>query len=160
MGIKLLVFSDTHGDVLPMYSLIEKERPDKIIHLGDTVKDISEVKQHYQSYDICYVSGNNDFGLNIQRELIFDIDNIRIFATHGHAYNVKNGLSLLLSAARERNASIVLFGHTHKPCCEYQNGILLFNPGSLSYRGYSKPTYGILHFEGGKVNSNIYTYNI
>lgn len=153
--MKLLVFSDTHGDVLPMLTVIDKIKPDKIIHLGDTVKDIQEVIARLPGKDISFVSGNNDFGKG-ERELLFSEAGYQIFATHGHHYHVKNGLSYLLSAGRERKADIILFGHTHKALNEYQEGILLFNPGSLSYSSYKKPSYGLLQLNEGKLKSDIF----
>ena len=55
------------------------------------------------------------------------------------------------SAARERSADIVLFGHTHLPYEAYiasdseeEKSVWLFNPGSMSKPREGKPSYGII----------------
>lgn len=42
--------------------------------------------------------------------------------------------------SRERQADILLFGHTHQPLTDYDDGLYILNPGSLRGRG----TYGLL----------------
>ena len=33
----------------------------------------------------------------------------------------------------DRRADVVMFGHTHRPCLEESGGIVVLNPGSISY---------------------------
>ena len=61
----------------------------------------------------------------------------KIFITHGHLYNVKYTLNNLYYAAREKNADIVCFGHTHNPMSEYVDGLYVLNPGSCHGYGAS-----------------------
>lgn len=152
--LRIAVFSDTHGEVASMIKIIKKIKPDKTVHLGDTIRDAKEVVKSIKSLEVACVSGNNDFLLNAPKEINFEVDRIKIFACHGHVYNVKNGLSLILNAAKERKADVVLFGHTHKALNEYQNGVLLFNPGSLS--NYGRKSYGVIDIADGKVKSDIF----
>ncbi len=56
----------------------------------------------------------------------------RFYMVHGHQYGVKMSLQSLYYRAKEKEADIVLFGHTHVPCCEQEDGIWLINPGSPS----------------------------
>jgi putative phosphoesterase len=77
----------------------------------------------------------------------------RFFFTHGHVYDVKYGLYRLDLAAREYQADIALFGHTHVPYEEYADGLYLFNPGSLGHGG----TYGYVDVVGGGVVTNVVT---
>ena len=72
------------------------------------------------------------------------VQGARIFYTHGHLYSVKTELGGLLQAARELDANVVLFGHTHQPLCTYREGVHLLNPGSLGYPGEQGRTYGIV----------------
>ena len=53
--------------------------------------------------------------------------------THGHYYYVSMGVEVLVGEARARGADIVMFGHTHKPFLEEREGVIVLNPGSLSY---------------------------
>jgi putative phosphoesterase len=52
----------------------------------------------------------------------------------------------LLYHAKEAQADIVCFGHTHRPYVEEIDNILFINPGSLCYprSKYPEPTYCIL----------------
>lgn len=40
---------------------------------------------------------------------------------------------MITNEAADRKLDIVMFGHTHRPCYEVQDGIVVLNPGSLSY---------------------------
>ena len=54
-----------------------------------------------------------------------------------------------LRRARELEAQVVLFGHTHEAFYEYRDGIHFLNPGSLgSPRGPLYPTYGVIDIQG------------
>ena len=82
------------------------------------------------------------------------VQGLKILYTHGHLYEVKKGMFKLSRKAMDENASIVLFGHTHERFCAEQDGILYFNPGSISVpRGCKIPTYGEIIIEDGKIIS-------
>ena len=89
------------------------------------------------------VRGNGDFALG-SADLLYareeTLGGKRLFFTHGHLYGVKTGLYRVCCAARERQADILLFGHTHQPLTDYDDGLYILNPGSLRGRG----TYGLL----------------
>ena len=54
----------------------------------------------------------------------------------------------------------LVFGHSHVPLCEWQAGLLLFNPGSaVDPRGMPHASVGMLEIEGGKVNGRIMLLN-
>ena len=46
----------------------------------------------------------------------------------GNLFSVKQTLDLLAQAALDNGCVLALFGHTHIPCCQWQGGVLLFNP--------------------------------
>lgn len=77
----------------------------------------------------------------------------RIFFTHGHLYEVKFDLYRAACAAREREADALLFGHTHRAEITWDDGLLLFNPGSLS--GGADSTYGTLDITPAGMVPNI-----
>ena len=66
--------------------------------------------------------------------------------THGHYYNVSLGIERLEQEAADRGLDIAMYGHTHKPFYEVHNGIIILNPGSLSYPRQEgrKPSYMIM----------------
>ncbi len=69
--------------------------------------------------------------------------------THGHKYGVKSGRGRLYQAAVEKEAQLVLFGHTHEAEEFTMEGIRFFNPGSVG-RGMER-TYGVLYIENRNI---------
>ena len=57
----------------------------------------------------------------------------RVLVTHGHPYYVNMGHERLAREAANRGVEIAVYGHTHRPVIEKMQGVLLLNPGSLSY---------------------------
>jgi len=148
--MKILVVSDTHGYIGNTVSLIEEINPDYIIHLGDMASDCDELRAIYPLKRIICVLGNNDFFCNAYPlDRIADIGNKVIYMCHGHKYNVKSGLNLLKKTAKEKNADIVLFGHTHKAYLEQTDKMLIMNPGSTT-------TYGLICIENENVTAKVY----
>ena len=47
-------------------------------------------------------------------------------------------------AAKENNCNIALFGHTHEKYYSYEDGLHLFNPGSIG-SGYGGASYGVIN---------------
>ena len=82
------------------------------------------------------VPPNCDFVADFPSEIVLEAEDKRIL-THGHRFNIKNGLDRLEKYALRQNTDAVLFGHTHAPLQEIRSDIV-FNPGSLGYpRGSS-----------------------
>ncbi len=142
--MKVLVISDTHGDVnraLSAYALTEPV--DVIIHLGDGCADASQLCQAL-GIPVVNVAGNCDLGANAPRELVWECEGKRILLTHGDRYQVKSGLSRLRQRAEEIGVDAVLFGHTHQALLGKQSGLLLVNPGSLASYGLHR-SYAVLN---------------
>jgi len=70
---------------------------------------------------------------------------------HGHTYGVKQSLLAAGLAAEEKDLDLFLFGHTHKPLVDMRGKTLFLNPGSIG--DYSRPAYGIVTLENGKLNA-------
>jgi predicted phosphodiesterase len=62
----------------------------------------------------------------------------RLLAVHGHLQDVKFGYDRLSYYAGDQQATIALFGHTHRPCVEWLGGVLLLNPGALMDGRYAE----------------------
>ena len=132
------VFSDSHGDRLGLRQLIEAgwERyglPTHYLHCGDGAGDLQAaiplIRMRHEDYQMMQVRGNCDFHFSLQEDAELSINGCRIYMTHGHHYGVKSSLYLLDEAARERQCSIALFGHTHQPTMEMRS-VLMLNPGA------------------------------
>lgn len=147
--MRLLVLSDSHGDMTGLRLAVQRERPDAVVHLGDHALDAYTLAQEFSSLSVAYVRGNCDGPFpscadTYSRRLA----GVQVFAAHGHRYGVKNGLLRFHLAAQENGASLALFGHTHVPYCQEENGIWLVNPGAC--RGLYA-TYAVITLEDGTV---------
>ncbi len=140
--MRILVASDTHGDSGSLRrAILAQPGADIVIHLGDGENDVENVKFSFPNKTFLQVRGNSDWGSSIPDAGEYMAEGRKIFYTHGHNYGVKSGDYTLVSEARSRKADIVLFGHTHNPREDYEDGLYIMNPGRLS--GW-EPTYGII----------------
>ena len=152
---RLLVFSDSHNRIDNCEEVINSfpYKISGIIHAGDCARDAEDLEAIYPDIPIYYVHGNTDYISGAPDELIFEIDGIRIFLTHGYEYNVKQeiltGYRTLLNTAKMKNADLCIFGHTHFPATEIHMGVTLLNPGSIRYGG----EYAVVEIENGKVKT-------
>lgn len=146
---KAIVFSDSHGELRYMLQAVDRELPDMILHLGDHDADAAELGAEYPLLPMLVVRGNCDW-TDTPRYLVTVIEGVRIFLCHGHTYGVKEGLMRAIYAALEKQADVLLFGHTHEPFCgEAEGGELkLLNPGTCGPT--YDPTYGILELDKGR----------
>lgn len=129
--MKLAVFSDSHGNVQTMWNIVDLERPDAIIHLGDSVRDAEELERMIGNITVCIVPGNNDFYCDEAKEKSVRFDGLSLFLCHGHTVSVKMSLLPLATHAKKEQCQAALFGHTHRPFNEVRHGVRLFNPGSI-----------------------------
>ena len=133
--MRILVVSDTHGDKAALLEALNRQpKAEIVIHLGDGASDVDMVKYLYPEKMFLQVKGNCDFYSKQPDADEYTVNNVKIFYTHGHLYDVKQQSYALISAARDRHADIVLYGHTHQAESRYEDGLYIINPGSL--RGY------------------------
>ncbi|MCL2211029.1 MAG: YfcE family phosphodiesterase [Treponema sp.] len=164
---KLLVLSDSHGDITALKAVLNWTKnyipPNDTIcaaaFLGDGLSDLKKAADVTGFYsDWKCVSGNNDYGSNIQDALAFDYAEHRFFICHGHRYSLYGGHHALLAAARINNADIALFGHSHVPHYKTTDGIKLINPGSIGRpRSRIGATFAVIECpEGRQINVEFY----
>ena len=152
--MKILIFSDNHGDRDNIERIIKKHEPlDRIISLGD-----SEMREfELSNLEIIGVKGNYPFEPKFPYELSFSFSGVSVYFTHGHHYHVKMGLTKLLQKAYYEKYNIVCFGHTHQVYLEEVMDIILVNPGALSFsRSHQNPSYGIIDIDDEKISVLIY----
>lgn len=144
--MKWLVVSDSHGLGGVLYDICESHSAvDGLFFLGDGLRDLEYVQSVYPNLQVYAVSGNCDME-NCAAEGVADCGGVRVLYTHGHMYGVKSALGPLCKHAKEEGAAVALYGHTHRPLCGVQDGVLLANPGAVS----SYPAqYGLLTVENG-----------
>ncbi len=151
------MFSDSHRDTDSMKSVVSKEKPNMIIHLGDNLTDAQNIKELFPDTKIAYVRGNTDFNEDYISENHLMIEERLFFITHGHRYNVKWSKKEIKQKGIDDNADVVLFGHTHEPYVKCYKGIWFLNPGSIGRRFIRKTsgTYGVIDINSDKLVCNI-----
>lgn len=159
--MKCLVFSDAHGYTLYMKKAIKMHSDAEVIFfLGDGLSDVDTLSLEYPDKFWVAVRGNCDFysyfkGAPAKKTETLSVGGYTITLTHGDAYGAKYGSGELIKLARDTNADILLFGHTHKPfekyISDYEKPFYLFNPGSISV---SSGSYGILDLREAPVLSH------
>ena len=150
--MKILIVSDTHRENENFMKVVSNERPfDMLIHCGD----IEGSEYMFSKVVDCpshMITGNNDFFSTLPAEKEFRIGEYKVFLTHGHTYRVSVGYEMLRQEGIAHDADIVMFGHTHRPYIDCMGGIMLINPGSLSYPRQEgrKPSYIVMNVQTGK----------
>lgn len=153
--MKICVFSDSHGNVRNMISVIEFEKPKACFFLGDGERDFDEIKEMYPALKCYAVKGNCDFMSLGKTRLICEIDGIRVYATHGHKDDVKweDDYRTLEANARSAKADLALFGHTHIQYLSERGDLTLLNPGSIGYGSYI--SYGVIETNHGMFSADL-----
>ncbi|MBQ9729910.1 MAG: metallophosphoesterase [Clostridia bacterium] len=146
---KIVVLSDTHGNVRGLRAIEQLfAENDIVIHLGDGCTDMRDyVAENPDKYYI--LQGNCDFARALP-EFVLEVEGVRIFMAHGHQYGVKTDLSRLAYAAKERDCSLALYGHTHQARVTEIGGITCINPGTMRYPLDGGGTYCYLLINGEK----------
>ena len=147
--MRILIVSDTHRQNENYFKLLEKwKHLDMVIHCGD-VEGGEYALTESADCPVLMVSGNNDFFSQLPRERVIDIENYRVWITHGHNYLVSMGPERIQQEARARGVDVVIYGHTHRPFLEQEEDLITLNPGSLSYprqEGH-RPTYALMEID-------------
>lgn len=143
---KILIVSDSHGLKNELMEIKKRHghEVDAMIHCGDSELTITD-----EALDgFIVVRGNCDFDDHFSKEYIKDFNGFKFYITHGHLYSIKSTLMKLNYRAKELNAQIICFGHSHMLGAEIIDGKLFINPGSIRKpRGRKEKTYVILELE-------------
>ncbi len=151
--MNILVVSDSHGNTDILEETVLRVRPDLVLHLGDHYSDLEKLQRRCPQLRCIGVRGNCD-APGPEETRILTLEGKTLLLTHGHRQQVKLGLDRLWFAAREANADLCLYGHTHIPAQEQEGGITFFNPGSIG-RGWP-PTYGLITLDSGYLRTEIF----
>lgn len=149
--MRLLIVSDSHGRTDNLFKILRREKDFQyFIHLGDAEGCEDEIRREIDTISpLCavnFVRGNMDDDIRLPVCKTLEVSFVKLFLTHGHRYQVGNGLDILASNAYQNGCAYALFGHTHKPCHENVMGVECFNPGSISYPRTAdrKASYGVM----------------
>ena len=158
--MKLLVFSDSHGRLEPMQSIIEAhaDSVDAILHLGDGAAEVLTLRAKYPHIPIHAVTGNCDSytysEFDITQDKCLTLGGYTLYLCHGDRFGVGGGTAALAAYAAFKNADIALYGHTHNAYEAYipadenkpdAKPMWIFSPGSVSKpRDSMLGSFGIL----------------
>lgn len=161
--MKWLIASDIHGSAYWCGKLIEacrREEADRMLLLGDLLyhgprNDLPE--EYAPKKVIELLNGIKDIVISVRGNCEAEVDQMvlefpimaeyillpvgkrMIFATHGHIYSKDRHPAL-------QPGDILLYGHTHVPLCEEEDGLIFMNPGSVSMPKNGTP-HGYMTFE-------------
>jgi putative phosphoesterase len=154
--MRIAVFADTHGNKNAIRETIINSAFDGIIHLGDGVRDGYALSEEF-GITFYGVAGNEDYGVHFPEKYLLMIYSWSLLLIHGHQWDINSyhpeemweeHFSDMARMARNENARVLLFGHTHEPLLEERGGILFCNPGN-QYIGSNKPlTFAIMDVAG------------
>jgi len=126
------VISDTHGLLRPQ-AVQALEGVELIIHAGDigAPKILRALERIAPVYA---VRGNTDRG-----GWAADLPRNRVVEVGGRLIYVLHELFTLDLDPAAAGLAAVIYGHSHRPHLEHQNGVLYLNPGSAGPRRFTLP---------------------
>ena len=152
--MRILVLSDSHGNISNMDWAVERTSPRMIFHLGDCWRDAETLHDHFPDIPMYQVPGNCDFRPQEPTQQLLCVEEKKILICHGHTYHVKDSLLTAGYAAEELGLDLFLFGHTHRPLVDCRGKTLFLNPGSIG--DYAHPFYGLVTIQNGKLDGHTY----
>lgn len=162
--LRILIMSDSHGRNENVELAIAQVREEigefqMLVHLGD-VGDARELES--LAGVPCYiVRGNTDYDAKLLNANVIEAGGHRIFATHGHLYQVDMRLDLLRFAALENDCDIAMYGHTHVPYLEEDpDDVTILNPGSISKPRQADHRYTYMVMEIDDEDEDEVTYEL
>jgi len=147
--MRIGVISDTHiprtAQDIPKKIYEEFKNVDLILHAGDFV-EIRVLEKLKEIAPVKAVCGNMDEAIikdTLAQKEIVNIDNkFKIGLIHGSGppHTLKNFVKTQFS-----NVNAIIFGHSHNPLNEVEDGVLFFNPGSPTDKVFAPyNSFGIL----------------
>jgi putative phosphoesterase len=159
--MKVAVISDTHTEgmtrAVPSTAWPYLQTADHILHGGDVV-DPSLLDEMKSLAPVSVVMGNCD-AMDVRDwgaadDVILELGGIKIGMVHdaGVTAGRRERMRRLFPGVR-----VVVFGHSHMPVNEDDGELLLFNPGSPTWKRKAPfPSMGLLWIENGNVEGEIF----
>ena len=159
--MKIAVIADSHTRgttrTLPAGAWPYIETVDHILHAGD-VCDATLLDELSSFAPVTAVIGNSD-GMDVRAwgastEATLELDGIVVSMVHDSG--PARGRHVRM-AKRFPDARVVVFGHSHLPLNEERDGLLLFNPGSPTWkRRAAFHSMGLLWIQDRQVEGEIF----
>ena len=164
--MKLIVVSDVHGRSERLSAVLDMHKnADALIFLGDGIRDLYRADAYSRGMSVIAVRGNCDGYCFVGEDYFPEehcqtLEGYRFFMFHGHSKSVKTSLDLAIEAAVEKDADVLLYGHTHVALEKYlpegreyggtttKRPLRIFNPGSLGAGGIGRGSFGLIEIRG------------
>ncbi|MBQ8967326.1 MAG: metallophosphoesterase [Ruminococcus sp.] len=139
--MRIVVFSDTHGNYAAMHKIIKRNGDaDLFIFLGDGLSEFRKLRAHYLDDNMICVKGNCDYDKDVPESMVYVLpDGKRMFLAHGDKWGVNFSVERIYEKAKEEECQFALFGHTHKRFYEQRGNMMILNPGSAGQPRDGKP---------------------
>ncbi|MFB6132921.1 MAG: metallophosphoesterase [Halanaeroarchaeum sp.] len=153
----IVVVSDTHatGAYDLSGALAEAVRAaDVVVHAGDFTGEAALETFRGEAERLVAVHGNADDATVADRlptARVFEEGGVRVAVVHTQ----RGGETGLRYFGEERDADVVVSGHTHRPRVERAGEVLLLNPGSHERPRGGRATFAELALENGGVEGAI-----
>lgn len=138
-SLRLAVVADTHSQ--PHANTAERLaelEPDAILHGGD-IGDLAVLDELAKVAPVYAVRGNIDTkARDLPDVLTLDVGALRILLTH-IAVAGPRLRGEIAKLAKQEKAQLVVCGHSHVPFIGRDQGLTVFNPGSIGPRRFSLP---------------------
>jgi uncharacterized protein len=153
----VVVLADTHvprrAKGLPEGLSAHLESSDLILHAGDLL--VEDVLYELEAYaPVRAVKGNVDgWEVRLPETLEFELGGVPVAMIHdaGPKKGRRNRM-----ARRFPGARVVVFGHSHIPWLDDEDGLMLLNPGSpTDRRRQPEHTFALLRVEEGELRAEI-----
>ena len=163
-GLKVVVVADSHAPRrwrgVPDALAAELGDADLVLHAGDVcVPDVLDELAAYAP--VRAVMGNND-GPDVRAwgatdDLELELEGVRIAMLHIAGPKEGRGRRM---RRRYPDADVVVFGHSHQPLDEVQDGVHLLNPGSVADpRREPRPSFAVLTVHAGEWATRIVRFD-
>ena len=153
----VVVLADTHiprrAKALPGQLVPRLERADLILHAGDLL--VEDVLYELEAYaPVQAVKGNVDgWGVQLPETRELEVGGVPVAMIHDSG--PKKGRRRRMRR-RFPDARVVVFGHSHIPWLDDEDGLMLLNPGSpTDRRRQPDHTFALLRVENGEIGAEI-----
>ena len=163
--MKILIASDIHGRVQAtkrLLQMIEDERPDRIILLGDYLYNgprngvpgdydpmQTSMLLNKHSRITTGIRGNCDARID-ETLLRFPLTDSQIIHLNGFRCDLIHGDLLTSDLLDVQRGDILMYGHTHVPMLKKSDGVVYVNPGSIAFPKQGYPaSYAVM--DGGHI---------
>jgi uncharacterized protein len=126
------VISDTHGLLRPQ-AVQALAGVELIIHAGDIgdPKILAALKRIAPVHAVRGNTDRGDWAAHLPQSLVVEVGGVHLYVLHE--------LFCLDLDPAAAGIKAVIFGHSHRPHLEHQNGVLFLNPGSAGPRRFTLP---------------------